>query len=100
MTREVLWSATAVGQLEKIAHYVAQTSPLHAERLINRILSHADQVAEFPESGRRVPEGPADDVREVFEGSYRIMYLVQGTRIDILTVIHARQSIAWPPDDP
>jgi plasmid stabilization system protein ParE len=46
-----------------------------------------------------VPEGPGDDVREVFEGSYRIMYLVQGTRIDILAVIHARRLIAWPPDD-
>lgn len=95
MTREVLWSPTAIGHLENIARYVAQISPLYAERLVDRILSHGDQVAAFPASGRRVPEGPGDDIREVFEGSYRIIYVVQHERVDILAVVHARQNIVW-----
>ena len=45
MKLEVFWSETAIGHLEAIAQYVAQTSPMYAERLVDRILSHADQVA-------------------------------------------------------
>jgi len=52
--------------------------------LIDRILAQADQAAIFPEAGRMVPEGRRNDIREVFEGPYRIIYLVQPTRIDVL----------------
>ena len=96
MKREVLWSPIAVGHLESIARYVAQTSPLYADRLVDRILSHTDQVGAFPESGRRVPEARDEDIREVFEGSYRIMYYVQATRVDVIAVVHARQRVVWP----
>ena len=96
MKREVLWSPTAVGHLESIARYVAQISPLYAERLVDRILSHTDQVGTFPESGRRVPEARDEDIREVFEGSYRTKYFVQPTRIDVIAVVHARQRVVRP----
>ena len=79
---------------------VSPTCRLAARRLKRKcVRASGSSSAAHHESGRRVPEGPGDDVREVFEGSYRIMYLVQGTRIDILAVIHARRLIAWPPDD-
>ena len=96
MSRAVLWSTTAKAELEGIARYIARTSPLYAERLIDRILAHADQAAIFPEAGRMVPEGRRKGVREVFEGSYRIIYLVQTSRIDVLAVVHSRQQLTWP----
>jgi toxin ParE1/3/4 len=96
MKLEVFWSDTAIGHLEAIAQYVAQTSPMYAERLVDRILSHADQVAAFPESGRNVPEAATKDIREVLEGPYRIMYLVQTKRVDVVAVVHARQLVVWP----
>jgi toxin ParE1/3/4 len=96
MNLAVLWSPTAKAELEEIARYVARTSPVYAERLVDRILAHADQAAIFPEAGRMVPEGRRKDVREVFEGSYRIIYLVQTSRIDVLAVVHSRQQLTWP----
>ncbi len=35
-------------------------------------------------------------IREVFEGPYRIMYLVQPNRVDILAIVHGRQQVIWP----
>lgn len=96
MSRAVLWSPTARAELEAIARYVARTSSIYAERLIDRILAQADQAGIFPQSGRVVPEARRNDVREVFEGSYRIIYLVQASRIDVLAVIHSRQQLTWP----
>lgn len=66
MRREVIWSETAIRHLESIAQHIAQTSPMYAERIVDRIFSHADQVAAFPESGRSVPEAPTGQIREVF----------------------------------
>lgn len=96
MKREVFWSETAIGHLESIARYIAQTSPMYAERLVDRIFSRADQFAAFPESGRSVPEAARDDIREVFEEPYRVMYLVQTSRVDVIAVVHARQLVVWP----
>lgn len=96
MSRAVLWSPTAKAELEAIAKYVARTSSIYAERLIDRILARAEHAAIFPEAGRMVPEGRRNDVREVFEGSYRIIYLVQSARVDVLAVVHSRQQLTWP----
>jgi plasmid stabilization system protein ParE len=45
-----------------------------------------DRLREFPESGRVVPERNEIAVRELIEGSYRIVYEVREARVEILTV--------------
>lgn len=56
----------AVRDLEEIHDYIARTSPRYAAVLTGRLVAAADQVREYPESGRVVPElgGPGYDVRE------------------------------------
>lgn len=45
----------------------------------------------FPFAGRMVPEYELNEVREVIEGSYRIIYLIKEAedQIEILAVIHS-----------
>lgn len=97
MTLPVLWSATAADHLDAIVDYVAAVSPVYALRLAERFLAHAETIGTFPEAGRRVPEADDAMIREVFEGPYRVIYLVQPNRIDVLAIVHGRQHIAWPP---
>ena len=92
MTHEVRWSSTAREHIQSIARYIARNSPVYAERWADRILSRAEQIARFPESGRHVP-GAQPNVRELIEGEYRIIYLVQPSQIDILAVIHGRREV-------
>ncbi|HED15791.1 MAG TPA: hypothetical protein ENI64_03065 [Gammaproteobacteria bacterium] len=42
-------------------------------------------------SGRSVPDYPDDDLRELLERPYRIIYRVTEQQIEILTVMHYRQ---------
>lgn len=39
-------------------------------------------------SGRKVPEYETDNIREIIENQYRIIYLIKLDKIDILAVIH------------
>lgn len=76
--------------------YIGRTSPLYAERVAERILRRVATLADFPDIGLRVSEAEDDSVREVLENPYRILYLAQPTRVDILAIVHGRQDIAWP----
>jgi addiction module RelE/StbE family toxin len=88
---KVLWTDAAVAQLEAIHDYVAQTSPDYARRVVDRLTRRSTQIAAFPFSGRMVPEYELNEVREVIEGPYRIIYLIKEAedQIEVLAVIHS-----------
>jgi len=74
---KVLWTNSAVAQLQAIHDYLAQTSPDYAVRIVDRLTRRSIQIAAFPNSGRMVPEYDRKEIREVIEGRYRIIYLVE-----------------------
>ncbi|MBD2603250.1 type II toxin-antitoxin system RelE/ParE family toxin [Scytonema hofmannii FACHB-248] len=90
---KVFWTETAVENLSAIYTYIAQNSPRYATRIIDRITKRSQQVANFPLSGRIVPEFETEQIREVIEGSYRIIYYIKPEQIDVLAVIHGSQEI-------
>lgn len=85
---KVEWTNTALGHLQSIHDYVARDAPLYALTLVDRITARSVQIGQFPRSGRAVPEYEDEAVREVFEGTYRIIYEIRTERIDVLAVIH------------
>jgi toxin ParE1/3/4 len=88
---KVLWTDAAVSQLQAIHDYVAQTSPEYARRIVDRLTKCSTQIAAFPFSGRVVPEYEINEVRQIIEGSYRIIYLIKEDedQIEVLAVIHS-----------
>lgn len=55
------------------------------------MLRRSWQIGTFPSSGRRVPDYRRDDVRELIEGNYRIVYRILPAQIDVLAVMHLAQ---------
>jgi len=90
---KVLWTASALAQLQAIHDYLAQTSPDYAVRIIDRLTSRSMQIANFPNSGRMVPEYDRKEIREVIEGRYRIIYLVELAQVRVLAVIHSARDL-------
>ncbi len=90
---KVYWTDTAEGHLDAIYDYIAQDSPEYAKRVVDRLTRRSQQIAEFPLSGRRVPEYDIDQIREIIEGSYRIIYYIKPDQIDVLAVIHGSMNI-------
>ena len=57
------------------------------------MIARADQIADFPRSGRKIPEFQAEHLRGVLEQGYRIMYEVFPDRIEVFGVISSRQDL-------
>lgn len=91
---KVHWTDTAQRHLDAIYHFIAQDSPVYAERMVDRLTRRSQQIGTFPFSGRSVPEYEMDQIREVVEGPYRIIYYVHADQIDVLAVLHGAQDIA------
>ena len=87
----VRWTEQAFARLAGIEDYVAADSPTAARRLITRLVRRASTLARTPSIGRRVPELPGSDLRELIEGNYRIVYRARPPRVEILTVFEGHQ---------
>ena len=90
---KVNWTETADGHLDAVYAYIAQDSPEYALRMVDRITRRSQQIANFPLSGRSVPEYEIEQIREVIEAPYRIIYYIYPDQIDILAVLHGAQNI-------
>jgi plasmid stabilization system protein ParE len=65
---------------------------------VERLTRRSEQIANFPFSGRIVPEFETEQIREVIEGSYRIIYYIKPEQIDVIAVLHAARNIENPQD--
>lgn len=87
----VHWTSEAKTQLKAIETYIAQDSPAVARKTITRIASRCRQIGDLPQSGRKVPEFNQDDLREILERPYRILYRIKLDQIDVVTIWHYRR---------
>ncbi len=91
------WMPQARADLQAIYDYIAEDSPQNAARMIERLLDRAERMVDFPQSGRKVPEYQREDIREVIESPYRIIYRTLPDRIDVLTVMHSARLLRAVP---
>jgi toxin ParE1/3/4 len=88
---KILWSPLSLERVTGIAEYIAQDNPAAARRWVNRIFAKVARLRSFPESGRQVPETHRQDIREIIDPPYRIIYRLRADQIAILTVRHSKQ---------
>lgn len=87
---KIVWSPLALERLEDIAKYIAEDKPGAAVEWVEAVFDCVKRLADFPNSGRIVPEVGTGRIREVIFGAYRIIYSVSD-QIDILTVRRCSQ---------
>ena len=81
--------------MKDIKGYISRHSSAYAMGVVDRITRRSIQIADFPFSGRVVPEIGKQQIREVFESQYRIMYHILSDRIEVLAVIHGARHLDW-----
>jgi plasmid stabilization system protein ParE len=87
----VKWTTPARLDLKQIRDYIARDSKFYAEKVSLEIVEKAEILNSFPEAGRIVPEIGDPNIRELFIYSYRLIYQILPTRIEILALIHAKR---------
>ena len=84
-------------QLAALAEYISLDSPFYAEQVVDRVVARLEQARRHPASGRMVPEFGREDVRELIEPPYRLVYRVQADAVEVLSVLHGRQQVGELP---
>jgi len=89
----LVWTRSALVDLEEARAFVAEDEPVAATRLARRILEVADRLASVPGIGRR---GRVANTREIaVPGTpYLLVYRVFAEQIQVLRVPDGRR--AWP----
>ena len=90
MTR-VVWAPEAIARLDDIEAHISLDSPTSAKEMISRLLARSRQLETVALSGREVSEYRREDIRELLERPYRIIYRFMPDCVTILTVMHYRQ---------
>ena len=92
----VRWTKQAQSDLEAIRAYIGRDSPHYARLMVERLVGAVERLQQFPESGRMVPEYQNHALREVIEGSYRVVYLRLPVEVQVLTVAHGARLLRLP----
>ncbi|MDQ3495176.1 MAG: type II toxin-antitoxin system RelE/ParE family toxin [Pseudomonadota bacterium] len=87
----VVWTDRAKARLRQIHTFIAQDQPINAERTGRSAHATCRAVGCASRSGRIVEKCQREDLRELIEAPYRIVYLVLPDRIDIVTVRDTRR---------
>lgn len=91
------FAASAVADLEAIrAWYAGQQVPEVGERLLREIVAHVERLADYPESGRVVPEFGLAQLREIIHPPFRIVYRVDAERVRVVRVWRSGRQLELP----
>lgn len=97
MTSRVSLAESAVRDLEDVRDwYVSQSAPDVGERLVREVLACLDQLVEFPESGRVVPEFEQPWLRELVRTPFRIVYRMDVDRVRVVRVWRTERLMSTP----
>ena len=87
---EIIWTPFALEDLQSIHDYIAKDSPTYAIRFTDKLVDRVDVLIDHPVAGKIVPEFENESIRELIEGSYRIIYIIRSiTEITIVRIHHS-----------
>ncbi len=91
---KLIWTDQAINDIGDIGDYIAENSEKYAKLTVQKLFERPDILKTFPQAGRTVPEKNDENVRELIEGNYRIIYqVVSADQISILTVYHSARDL-------
>jgi len=90
----IFWSPLAAERLEDIYEYISVDNKLVAQKVVQKIFKKVETLSKNPERGRKVPETNREEIREVFESEYRIIYRIESKKVSILTIRNFKQLLS------
>lgn len=92
---KVVWAERAIDDVTDIAEYREKYSAQLTSSIVSKIFKKVEILKKFPLSGRVVPEINNNQIRELIDGNYRIIYEynIIDNRIEILMVHHSSRPL-------
>lgn len=95
MAYRLIWAPSARLDLRELACYIAESRPKASANFVKNVFRTVGHLADFPESGRAVPEFDDPNIREVIRKPCRIIYRVkpQERIVEIVRIWHGARGI-------
>jgi toxin ParE1/3/4 len=90
---EIVWTDTALTDLDTIADYIAIDKPDAARELVKRVFEHVDQLMAHPNNGSVPAELHGSRYRQIVEPPCRIFYRLDRNTIFILYVMRGERHL-------
>ena len=91
----VIWSNEARQDLDAVFLRLNLESKSYSQKWIDEVFKKIELIEKFPNMGRKVPEVKINSIREIFAGSYRILYnIAKDNSIEILTIRHSSRPLS------
>lgn len=74
--------------------FIARDSPAYASALAEKMCAAGDSLAEFSNRGRKLQDPQLSEFREIYVGSYRLIYRVEVNRVLIVAIVHGSRDLA------
>ncbi|MBI1921806.1 MAG: type II toxin-antitoxin system RelE/ParE family toxin [Geobacter sp.] len=95
--KPIEFAESALCDLEgMLAWYAEQKVPDVGDRLVREIFARTEQLADFPESARIVPEFGVKTIRELIHPPFRIVYRIDPSKIWIVRVWRSERMLSLP----
>jgi toxin ParE1/3/4 len=88
---KLVWSDTAIADLERFADFLHDNHPALANRIAPEIVKRARLIADYPRSGRPGPGGYRELSLPVFNAIYVFRYTLDAGGVLMLRVFHSRE---------
>lgn len=87
----VIWTPLVEARLHEIIAYISEGSPRAAQEVALKLARRALELGDLPAMGRQLVGFALDEIRELLERPYRLLYRLGSDRIEVLAVLHYRQ---------
>ena len=87
--KPIEWTDFAIKDLDIIFEYISKDSVKNANDFIDKLIQNVEELKQFSNRGRVIPQINRDYYREIFIGNYRVMYKIDKDIIYIMAVINS-----------
>ena len=93
---KVVWTRSAVSDLESIIEYIAKDSPSAAKILFRKLKKQTETLSYSPQRSRYLPELQEQGIfiyRELIISPWRVMYRVHERNVYVMAMIDSRKNV-------
>ncbi len=90
---EIVWAPKALDDVEKLLAYIGGDSIVRAQRFAARLMNRVESLSTQPESGSWLPEDERHVYRQIFHGSWRVIYRYDSDTVWIVAVHHSARML-------
>lgn len=90
---DLKWTRSATSDLARLHRFLAPLNAAATARAVQALVAAPSRLLTQPRMGRRLEEFDPREVRRILVGTYEMRYEIQGDKLLVLRIWHAREGL-------